>query len=531
VIQLLLLGFALPVAAGVAPKTCVPPATLQAKLRARPDAETYSELGTWYGDRQQHGCAADAFRSALKLQSGSAKLSFLLGLSLYSAGKPDEAIAPLQQSVETAPEVLAPRLILAAALEQLQRKPEARVQWGAALKIDPHSATALDGMSKSLLGETKFVEVLRLLRPATLDKNLTADLAEAYLGLKLFDEAAKTIHDGLRKTPSSLQLQTLLIRLAIQQFHYQEAERLAEKTAGEHPSDLATQRLYLRSLVLSGNTAAARALVRKLLQQEPGDFDFLYLSGVMEHDAGDSQAARAHLEKAVAVNPNAAAAHFNLGLVLAQMNDPNSAKAHLERALELGATEPEVHLQLGKVLHSLGENQQATEQLRLYRQGLEDQHNKALAASKAGQGDKEMAAGDPGKAVTLYREALAATPNDAQVTFKLAVALDKTGDTAGEREALEKAIQINPDLAEAQNQMGFLASQSGDTSGAEKHFRAAVRAAPGFTEAWVNLAATLGLQSRFSEAQEAVSSALELDPTNPQALLLRDTLAKVRAQR
>ena len=122
-------------------------------------------------------------------------------------------------------------------------------------------------------------------------------------------------------------------------------------------------------------------------------------------------------------------------------------------------------------------------------------------------------------------------PDDAQINYKLAVALDKTGDLTGERLALEKAIQINPDLAVAQNQLGFLDSQSGNRISAEKHFREAVRAAPRFTEAWVNLAATLGLQSRFTEAQDAVTNALRLEPQNPQALLLRDTIAKALAQR
>jgi Flp pilus assembly protein TadD len=110
------------------------------------------------------------------------------------------------------------------------------------------------------------------------------------------------------------------------------------------------------------------------------------------------------------------------------------------------------------------------------------------------------------------------------------MALDRTRDFSGERAALEKAVQLNPDLAVAQNQLGLLASKVGDSTAAESHFRQALRAAPAFTEAWLNLAATLGLQSRFSEADEAVSSALKLDPTNPQALLLRDTLAKALSQ-
>ena len=189
-----------------------------------------------------------------------------------------------------------------------------------------------------------------------------------------------------------------------------------------------------------------------------------------------------------------------------------------------------MHFELGKVLRALGDNQEASTEVKTYQQGLLERNHHALAASKFAQGDKAMSAGKPQEAIPLYREALDNTPDDALLDFKLAVALDQTGDIASERTLLEKAIQLNPDLASAQNQLGFLASRSGDSATAEKHFREAVRSAPGFTEAWVNLAASLGLQSRFSEAQEAVQYALQLEPKNPQALLLKDTLAKALAE-
>jgi tetratricopeptide (TPR) repeat protein len=509
---------------------CIPPPALQTKLRAGPTADVYREIGAWFGKTNQYSCAAEAYRSGLKLQPHSAKLAYLLGLSLYSAGATQDAIEPLEQSVKIAPKVLQPHLILAAALNRLQRNSEAESQWQAALKIDPHSPAALDGLSKCWLAEKKFADVVDLLRAARLNEDLTVDLGEAYLSLRMLDDAAKLLNDALAKTPSSMRLQILLARVSTQQFHYLDAAKIAANVAKQHPEDLEANRLYLQTLVLAGNTTAARPLAKKLLQEFPDDFDFLYLNGVLEHDAGDLAAARIHLQKAIQVNPNVAAAHFNFGLTLAQLNDPKGAKEQLEKALQLGSIEPEVHLQLGKALHTLGDNAGAQEQLKLYREGLQSQHDRALAASKAGQGDKILES-DPHKAASFYRAALAATPNDAQLHYKLAVALDKAGDIAGERTTLEKAIQINPDLAVAQNQLGFLDSQAGDVSAAEQHFREAVRAAPDFIEAWVNLAATLGLESRFNDAKAAVDKALRLDPKNPQALLLQDTIAKALAQR
>jgi len=97
-------------------------------------------------------------------------------------------------------------------------------------------------------------------------------------------------------------------------------------------------------------------------------------------------------------------------------------------------------------------------------------------------------------------------------------------------ELYEKAIQIDPDLAIAHNQLGYLDSRNGDPAAAEEHFRNAVRAAPGFTDAWINLAATLGMESKFSEAEAAVATALKLEPANAEALQLKQDLAAGREQ-
>lgn len=509
---------------------CAPPAAFREKLRTAPNVATYAELGGWFMDRHQYSCASDAYRKASRLEPGSSRLLYLAGVSLVSAGRPDEAIPMLENAVKIAPKTLKNHLLLASAFQQTQHPTEAKQQWQAALQIDPHSTEAMDGLAKAWLKEGKAEEVLQLLGTKPSEDSLTIDLAETYMALNRKEDASKLLTEAHDQKPQSMTIANVLTRVEIQQFHYQAAVNIAEKTAQLYPSDVDTQRLYLQSLVLAGNTQIAKPLAQKLLAEAPHDFDLMYINGVLEHDSGDLPAARTHLQQAVAANPESFAARYNLGQVLAQLNDPKAAKEQLEKAIELGAPEPEVHLELAKALRALGETQAATDQLKMYQNGLQRQHSRSLAASKTAQGDKALAAKDGQAAAGFYRDALEATPDDAQLNYKLAVALDLAGDIPAERTALGKAIQINPNLAVAQNQLGFLDSQSGDSAEAEKHFREAVRAAPQFTEAWVNLAATLGLESRFLEAQQAVASALQLEPKNPQALLLRDTLAKALAQ-
>ncbi len=164
----------------VAYAACTGSSALEAKLHARADADTYKQLGNWFGDRKQYPCALEAFQNALNLEPGSAELHYLVGLTLYASGHPEAALKPLGQSIYLMPEVLKPHLLLAAALEKLQRPQEAQSEWASALRIDPVSVEALDGMSKSLMAQGDYVSAIELLREAPHNDTLTLDLALAY---------------------------------------------------------------------------------------------------------------------------------------------------------------------------------------------------------------------------------------------------------------------------------------------------------------------------------------------------------------
>jgi tetratricopeptide (TPR) repeat protein len=512
--------------------TCATPPELQAKLRTPPDTDSYIQLGTWFGDHRQYNCAVEAFRAGLKLEPGSAQLYYLVGLSLFSSGHADDAVSQLQQSIQLIPEVLKPHLILAMAFDQLHRMPEADAEWEAALKIDPRSIEAFDGLAKSLLAEGNYRAVIALLQTAPpKEQGLALDLSRAYDLAGMLDESANTLQQAFKVNPSSLPLSEALVMILARQAHFEEAAKLAEKRVQLHPRDLKAQELYLHVLVLNDDVKTAQPLARKLLAASPHEFGVLYLNGVLERESGQFPAARKHLEEAIALDPQHYNSRYNLGVVLAELGDSKGAKEQLEKSLELGANEPQVRYKLAMVLRTLGETEQAQEQLKLYQQEEKAKADRTLAASKSAQAAKEFESGDPAKAAALYRDAMAVYPNDAALAYKLAMALDRAGNTDEERSVLEQAVKIDPDFALAQNQLGYLASRGGDTASAEEHFRLAVRASPGYTQAWVSLAATLGMESRFPEAQEAVASALRLDPNNAEAKQLRKDLTAAQAQR
>ncbi len=504
---------------------CKAPPELAISAEASPDAAAYTALGTWFGEHNQFECANGAFRSALKLDPASAKVNYFLGVSLYSSGQLEAAAGPLGESARLEPGAARPRVLLATVLAQLGRKTEAVEQWKAVLQIDSASTDALDGLSRSMVESGDTMAAIELLKNAKRDEDLNLDLAAAYGSAGMLDEAAATVKEALAADPASLRLTNALATVYVRQRRYQDAAGLLRSYFEQHPGDAESQMLYLRVLVLTQDKETARPLARKLLAASPHDFDVLYLNGVLERETGEYAAARDHLLEAIKLKPADYSAHYNLGASLAQLDDAAGAKQQLEKAVALDASQSEAHFQLAGVLRTLGETAAAQEQLRTYQQLSKAAVARSEADTKAELAAQRLAAGDAPQAVSLYREAVAATPENSLLNYRLAMALRQAGDAAGERAALEQAVKIDPTFALAQNELGYLVFHGGSAAAAEGHFRLAVKSAPAFADAWINLAATLASQAHLAEAQEAVGTALKLEPENARALELREQLS------
>jgi tetratricopeptide (TPR) repeat protein len=504
---------------------------LEARVHSHPDADAYAALGIWFGENRKSECAAQAFQAGLKLEPNSSRLFYLLGLSLYTAGKLQESVAPLRHSVELDPKDEKAHLLLASALSGLNHGNEAFAEWQAALRINSNSRMALDGIAKILLAAGDNESVIAQLSRVQLDENLTLDLAIAYGRAGQLDSAANTLNQGLKTYPNSTALTSSLVSVYVKQLRLEEADKLAEQLALRRPNDIEAQRVYLQVLVLNAEKQTALPLARKLLAEAPRDADFLYLSGVLERATGDFLTARKHLGEAAKLDPNRYSTRFNLGCTLEQLQDNAGAKEQLQKAVALDPTEPESHFELAKVLRKLGETDAAQQQLLLYQKQLKDKSDQSLAAQRSTQAAEAVRAGDKQKAVALYREAIAVLPDNAGLLYRLALLLGDLNDTKGERTALEQAVTADPAFALAQYQLGYLDSREGDTAGAEQRLRMAIKASPGYVQAWLSLAATLAMESRFPDALQAVDSALEIAPDSKEALELRKNLVTAQTQR
>src|SRR5271156_2455106 len=202
------------------PPACRGPEPLEQDGRSQSSATAWGALGAWFGEQQQFTCALSAFQSAVRLDPQSARFRYFLGITYYSAGKPDPAIAELTRAARLDPHDTRSRLALGTALNKAGRGAEAEAAWQQALQIDPSSVTGLDWLAKSRIARQDYAGAIDLLRSAPPDEDLTLDLALAYSNGGDLDTAAAVLS---RARPGSLRLAIALATVLARAHRYEEA--------------------------------------------------------------------------------------------------------------------------------------------------------------------------------------------------------------------------------------------------------------------------------------------------------------------
>ena len=120
--------------------------------------------------------------------------------------------------------------------------------------------------------------------------------------------------------------------------------------------------------------------------------------------------------------------------------------------------------------------------------------------------------GDVPRAITLYRQAVALAPNDADAWYNLAVALQESGNAREGAIALAEAAKRDPNRPEIHNIRGTALAEAGNLAEAENEFRATISADPRNARAYNNLGNVLSAMNRRGDAADAYQKAIALAP-------------------
>jgi Flp pilus assembly protein TadD len=194
-------------------------------------------------------------------------------------------------------------------------------------------------------------------------------------------------------------------------------------------------------------------------------------------DKNDFEAAIPPLQKFLAEKPDVAYGHFQLAYVYTALKRADDARAEYERTIALDPKMSEAYLNLGVLLL--------------------DKHDYAAA-------------------IPPLRKAVELLPAQSHPRSLLAVAQDRSGDTAGAAETLQAVLRLDPKDLNAMNYLGWSAISAGKPAEAEGQFRRALEIDPQAPGALKGLAESLDAQKK-PEAADAYRGFLAQTPDDSQA--------------
>lgn len=400
------------------------------------------------------------FNSVLKLNPDSPQLHFAMATLHRKAGDAVLQRQELSEAVRLSPGFLAGRLELARALLQGNSTQAA---------ID-----TLDGAPEEQKHTIPFIE----------------QRTWALLAAGRTQEARKAVDAALplQRTPDLL-LEDAFLKGAAGR--YPEARAAIYEAAAKNPEDLRLLQALVQTYVAQKQTAAAVDEVKKYAVQHPRSAPIQYFLGTLLSQTGDRAGAKAALVAAKASDPN----YFPADVSLAQMDltqaNWTDARKDLNAMLARKQDDAQAHLWLGMLEASVGNNEAAIVE---FRKTLETQPDNPKALNNiayllAEQGDnsekplqyaqraRELEPANPGFADTLgwvlYRKGvyglavqhLAAAVEKlptAVTQYHLGMALYKTGQRDGARQALNAALRLNPQIPEAPEIRRVLESVGGN---------------------------------------------------------------------
>lgn len=531
-------------------------AELDAAIREKPDSATsHFALGTLRYNQRKLAAAASEFDAVLKIDPNFPGAAVSLAQILVAQGNPTAAVALLQTAIENHPppeQIVPVTVALALAYSEagqeakaaqtlqevvaahsdsaeahlglgvfyagakLPNLPEAIVELGRALQVDPNNDEARIALGRALTSQGEYSEALTVLReyiqrePRSYEGYYSTGLA--YKGLQQWNSAVDFLEKAARLNSGSYEVRYELgsalaevgqTERAI--IELKEAERIRPSAPDVH-DELA------RLLAKSGD--------KELAQKERAKFTALASHGDPHKEAdkfnaqgnkmlaaGNPRGAADAYREALRADPNNPQLHYNLSLALDQLGDHAVERGELEKAIQLQPDLAVAHNQLGVLALRSNRIDEAEKEFKKAvasaPRDAESQNNLGVVYNREGK---------DADAATLYQQAIESDPKYTKAYVNLGLLLAQHGQVEQGEQQFRKAIEMNPEDPGAYTALGMIQGKTGRGGDAVESFRKVVALEPASADAHLNLGIALADQYNRPEGFKEFQEAARLDP-------------------
>jgi len=464
--------------------------------------------------QQDYAGATVQLQRAVAIAPNAFNARFLLGASLFAQGSPWQAARQLQQVLVRAPENLEARKLLAQ-IYLVQGRPDS------ALEVLLPAQSAGDPRLEMLLGLAQIEQGQDALGIAGLERAVTEhpsdtrlklDLAAAYLKTQRIEKAVELLSktdpgdDRLRHTG-------LYIAALSASGDPRRANSEVERLLAARPRDTAVLSLAAAYFAEQHEYERARQLADKAVQLDPRNGAVLVTRASIESAAGELVAAQGWLDRAVAADANNKLALIATADLAQRRGDDAAAIKTLEKLRTADADAADVRLRLAG-LYFKQRNASAAQPVideiaDLGKERPELMNSLGMLYLEAGRFDEALprfqAAAQQDGANPLY------WLNSARTQMAL-------GDSAGARQALDKALDAQPGWMPAVSSMIMLDVKEGRTAEALARIAKLKEARPNDAAALTLEGDVFMVIKQYGKAAQAYAAAQAAHPSGALAL-------------
>ena len=275
-----------------------------------------------------------------------------------------------------------------------------------------------------------------------------------------------------------------------------------------------------------GDVVQSRSFFERALQLRPDDVSTLVWLGNAYLDQGLPDAADGQFAKALALDPRSISARYGAGRAALAKNDYRRAATNLEEVLAMDPKAASAHYPLSLAYNALGDAKKADEHLRLRRDHqilpadpLMVELEQLVQSPQTFEtlGIRALEREDWPGAAAQFRKGLELDPQSAVLKFRLATALNMTGDAKGSEALFEEVVRTSPDYFPAQFSLGVIRQQQDRHAEAVDRFTAAIKQRADYWEAHIRLAVSLRHLGRSQEALAHYQQVMTANPKNADA--------------
>ena len=266
-----------------------------------------------------------------------------------------------------------------------------------------------------------------------------------------------------------------------------------------------------------------------------------YQLGLIQARKGAFEKAKTRYHLAIELDPELSLPHFQLGYLLAQQGKFEEAVPFYQKAIALYPDHTGAYYQLANAYFRMGKQDEGKRQLEKYRE--------IKAKERFNLAERSLQEGEIDEALTAFQRTLDMDADFAPAYARLSAIALQQNDLETAAEYLQQALKIRPNFAAGHYQLGSIYHKQGKIEKAIESFETALTLKPNFAPAcnalawlyaeseknideaitlarkavklkpiashWDTLAYALYKAQRYKDAAEAIATALDLQPNDP----------------